>query len=223
MPLPLLALAIPEGIGLTAGLIDWGLGAAGFNEQSNLRRFFDILDSLSIINNILEGTGTLPHPIGTAGGGWQASEMIAPWVLPGLGGKAAAAAGLAKAAPTAAASGWIPALSTARTWGAGFTAGLGGYSESKGKKKEESQTTTGPQPQPQPQPLPQWLPALGQAVATQDLLRQAVANYPTMLAETARLQAMRDAENARRLQEAYSRYMQLIPQFLPVSGNYPLY
>lgn len=102
-----------------------------------------------------------------------------------------------------------------------------------------------PQPAPaqQPQPIPaqhgwQWwqgipedrladipVEALGVAgsYGLQERLRRAIEMYPQLWAESQKLQSMRDAEAAARLEQMRNQYMARILSYLPLTGNYPVW
>lgn len=232
MPGPLVALAIQEGIGLGAGLLDTLLGSVfGWGEDSNIRRALDVVDNISMLNSLAEYGGILSHPIASAGVGWQFAEGAVPFLTPLATSKlASTAASTPKWVNTAyhgyrqyvqpIAAQTFSGLDTARKQSARMANQANLAAQMLGAAVGSTQTTSAA---PAQGPMPVWAYPAGQSLATQDLLRQAVANYPRMLAESARLQAMRDLENARAMQAIYNQYLRLIPQMLPVYGNYPLY
>jgi len=195
-------LAFTEGAGLLGWGIDESLAKTDPNRNSLLREIGGGMADMSLIHNIKEkgpGVGLNDWLFFNfvPGGMFLDSNVDKFKVKAGVGGKE-------NGAP-------IKAVSEARP--------------------EPQRVVRQPRQPWQPQQHPQGLgfgagdvPAEALGVAgsygIQDALRQAIAAYPQLWAEAQKVQALRDAESAARLNQLRDQYMQRILNYLPLTGNF---
>ena len=197
-------LAFTEGAGLLGWGIDESLAKTDPNRNSLLREIGGGMADMSLIHNIKEKGPAVGFAdwlwFNTPYGMLSDSSVDAWKVTAGVGGKE-------NGAP-------IKAVSEARP--------------------EPQRVVLQPRQPWQPQQHPQGLgfgagdvPAEALGVAgsygIQDALRQAIAAYPQLWAEAQKVQALRDAESAARLNQLRDQYMQRILNYLPLTGNYPVW
>ena len=205
-------LAYTEGVGLLGWGIDESLAKTDPNRNSLLREIGGGMADMSLIHNIKEKGPAVGFAdwlwFNTPYGMLSDSSVDAWKVTAGVGGKE-------NGAP-------IKAVSEARPEPQRVVS----------EARPEPQMVVRQPRQPwQPQQHPQGLgfgagdvPAEALGVAgsygIQDALRQAIAAYPQLWAEAQKVQALRDAESAARLNQLRDQYMQRILNYLPLTGNY---
>ena len=218
---------IPELIGDVAGLADWGLGLAGVSRENQIRQWLDVVDELGLLNSLAEtafpGATTTQQTAGqqAVSGALNLGAMFMP-----------SGAGKAGVKAVSAIPKWTGKAYRADMWAKPMVQGMVGP----GEEPPIGEAAAPPPAQPVP---PAGQPAGGQPLGAgdvpaealgvagsygiQDALRQAIAAYPQLWAEAQKVQALRDAESAARLNQLRDQYMQRILNYLPLTGNYPVW